>query len=514
MSLLNFLLAVTSFLPIPLLAANGVIAKTSDTSVSKKWHGFSISLISAILSSIAAFLINNFSLPTDSTLLYYDLFAVSNLQLLIALLVSILGFVIGSFSSRYLQGEQNQATYISCISLVLASVQLLLLSNHWLVLIAAWAAIGLFMQPLLCFYKERPFAQLASHKKSIADRVADVLLLIAAGFAWFSVGSGTLSDLSFHLAQWGSNALLNWSAVLLVLSVIIRTALLPVHGWLIQVMEAPTPVSALLHAGVINLSGFILIRFANLLEAVPFARGILVIFGLSTALLAGIAMLTRASVKVRLAWSTVAQMGFMLLECALGLYTFAAIHLIGHSIYKANAFLSSSSSVKECKLRQLNDGSSIHEVSMLLAPLIAWLTVIIVQSLTEEIVLWPWWWSVVIALAWAPVLWISSNAHTQFASAFLQMVRGVGIVSLLTLMLALTHLLPLHLIDRPLDTASPWVIGGMGLFYILLVMYQLEPKHLERVRRLAYAGFYLDEIFTKLTLKYWPVSIRPNAKES
>ncbi|MFN3493781.1 MAG: NADH-quinone oxidoreductase subunit L, partial [Hydrogenophaga sp.] len=272
-------------------------------------------------------------------------FAVTALGTALAVLVAFLGLVIGVFSGRYLEGEASQRRFVAALAGVLAAVHILLVANHWLLLIGAWALVGVALQPLLCFYAERPFALLAAHKKRLADRLADVLLLSAAGLAWWSVGSGSLTDLFDHVATQGASLHLQASAVLLVLAVVLRLALLPVHGWLIQVMEAPTPVSALLHAGVVNLGGFVLIRFAPLLEQVPLARGLLVAVGLGTAVLAGLVMLTRISIKVRLAWSTVAQMGFLALECGLGLYTLAALHLIGHSLYKAHAFLAASGAV-------------------------------------------------------------------------------------------------------------------------------------------------------------------------
>ncbi len=171
-----------------------------------------------------------------------------------------------------------------------------------------------------------------------------------------------------HIAQHGMSLSLQASAVLLVMAVIFRTALLPVHGWLIQVMEAPTPVSALLHAGVVNLGGFVLMRFAPMLDQANAARILLLIFALATAVLAGIVMLTRISIKVRLAWSTVAQMGFMLLECALGLYTLAALHLIGHSLYKAHAFLSASEGVRDTRLQALHRAALPSTLSVFLPP--------------------------------------------------------------------------------------------------------------------------------------------------
>ncbi|WP_043112890.1 NADH-quinone oxidoreductase subunit L, partial [Pseudacidovorax intermedius] len=267
------------------------------------------------------------------------------------------------------------------------------------------AAVGAALQRLLCFYPDGPFALLAAHKKRIADRVADGLLLLAAGLAWREVGSGSLSALWTHVAQQGLSTPLQWAAVALVLAVVLRTALLPVHGWLIQVMEAPTPVSALLHAGVVNLGGFVLIRFAPLLDAAAPARWLLLAFGMATAVLAGLVMLTRISIKVRLAWSTVAQMGFMLLECAVGLYTLAALHLIGHSLYKAHAFLSASGVVRDTRRQALHAPVTPTSLSLLMAPVLGIGTVLVVLAAVGGPA-WPLWWSALLGLAWAPMLWL------------------------------------------------------------------------------------------------------------
>jgi NAD(P)H-quinone oxidoreductase subunit 5 len=203
---------------------------------------------------------------------------------------------------------------------------------------------------------------------------------------WVEVGSGSLSALWMHVAREGMSTPLQLNALALVLAVVLRTALLPVHGWLMQVMEAPTPVSALLHAGVVNLGGFVLIRFAPLLKQAAPARALLLVFGLAiaTAVLAGM-LLTRISIKVRLAWSTVAQMGFMLLECALGRYTLAALHLIGHSLYKAHAFLSASTVVHQTRLQALNSPSSPTALSLALAPTITISVVLLMLSLSRHV---------------------------------------------------------------------------------------------------------------------------------
>lgn len=435
----------------------------------------------------------------------------SGLSVVLAVLVQSLGTVIGVFSSRYLQGEPRQPLYASALSGVLAAVHLLLLADHWLVLIGAWAAVGLALQPLLCFYPDRPFAKLAAHKKRIADRLADVLLLAAAALAWSEVGSGSLSDLWRHLEQQGGSASLQASAVCLALAVILRTALFPLHGWLNQVMEAPTPVSALLHAGVVNLGGFVLIRFAPLIEAADAARWVLVSFGLLTALFAGMVMLTRISIKVRLAWSTVAQMGFMVLECGLGLYALAALHLIGHSLYKAHAFLSASSIVRESRLQMLRGYAATAPLSLALAPASSLAIVMLVHSVLPAAA-WPWWWDGVLALAWAPLLWLPAPARDAIRETASRTIAGIALVASLTVVAALAHLLPVGVSDAPNVLAGYLTLTGMAALYLGLVILQWRPRALEAWRRLSYAGFYVDEFYTRVALSLWPTRWTPAKK--
>lgn len=433
----------------------------------------------------------------------------TSLSLVLALLVQLLGTVIGAFSARYLEGEVGLRRYVRALAAVLAGVHLLLIADHWLLLIVAWASVGIALQHLLCFYPNRPFALLAAHKKRIADRLADVILLGATALAWLEVGSGSLSALWVHIAQQGMSAPLQMSAVLLVLAVILRTALLPAHGWLIQVMEAPTPVSALLHAGVVNLGGFVLIRFAPMLEQATAARVLLLIFGLATAVLAGMVMLTRISIKVRLAWSTVAQMGFMLLECALGLYTLAALHLIGHSLYKAHAFLSASTAVRHTRLQVLRGASSPNTASLALAPVLTISAVLLVLTLAGH-ASWPWWWSLVLGLAWAPLLWLPA-AQADWSARSAQVFSGLLMVAGLTVAATAVHALPLGLQDAPPRGLGLIALMGMAALYFFQVLLQGRPQMLAHWRRWSYAGFYLDEAYTRLALHIWPARWTPKA---
>ena len=497
--------AVAALAPAGLMLAAAGLPLRRAASVTGLWRAFvGLSSLALLCAAAAASVgTSRFQLPTG--------LQATPFGLIVAVLVQLLGTVIAGFSSRYLQGEPGQKNYVAALGVVLSAVHVLLLADHWVVLILAWALVGVALRHLLCFYPDRPFAQLAAHKKQIADRMADALLVGAAALAWVEVGSGSLSALWAHLARESMSTPLQVSAVALVLAVVLRTALLPVHGWLIQVMEAPTPVSALLHAGVVNLGGFVLIRFAPLLEQALPARVLLVALGLATAVLAGMVMLTRISIKVRLAWSTVAQMGFMLLECGLGLYTLAALHLVGHSLYKAQAFLSSSTAVRQTRLQAMHGSASPGATSVMLAPALAVSVVLLLQQLVGNIA-WPWWWSGVLGLAWAPLLWLPVE-RSGLRALGLQVASGVAMVAGLTGIAMLAHALPLEILDAPVDALGLVALLGMVGLYLCLAVLQLRPQLLTTWRRWSYAGFYLDEAYTRLALQVWPTHWSPETAE-
>ncbi len=499
-----FLFPASVLAPVGLMLVAALLARLKRVGTAGLWRVFQTLSGSAVLSIGVAVWLGPGTLPLPSAL------QTSRLGLILALGVQVLGTVIGGFSARYLQGEAGQRRYVAALAGVLAAVHVLLLADHWVVLVAAWALVGMPLQHLLCFYPDRAFARLAALKKRIADRAADALLAAAAALAWMEVGCGSLSALWMHIAQAGASPALQLSALLLVLAVALRTALLPVHGWLIQVMEAPTPVSALLHAGVVNLGGFVLIRFAPLLEQAAPARAVLLAFGLATAVLAGMVMLTRISIKVRLAWSTVAQMGFMLLECALGLYTLAALHLIGHSLYKAHAFLSASTVVRQTRLQSLHGPSSASLLSLAGAPVLAFAGVLSVQLLSGQSA-WPWWWSAVLALAWAPLLWLPEVSAAHPARALRLLAGGVMVVGLTGAAL-LAHALPLGIQDAPQHEAGLVALSGLLTLYALLAVLQRRPRWLAGGWRWSYAGFYVDEAYTRLALRLWPACWAPEPR--
>lgn len=263
------------------------------------------------------------------------------------LLVSFVGSIVVHFARTYMAGDPGHARFTRLLAVTLASVLLLILSGNLLMLLAAWLATSLGLNRLLLFYGDRPSAILAARKKFIASRLSDVCLAAAIWLVWTASGTLDIAGVHAFLRDAGAGgtlpAGLTTAAVLVAVAALLKSAQFPLHGWITEVMETPTPVSALLHAGIINAGGFLVLRFAPLLEQATAALDLLIIVGGFTALFASVVMLTQNAIKVALAWSTIAQMGFMLLQCGLGAWPAALLHIVAHSLYKAHAFLSSGS---------------------------------------------------------------------------------------------------------------------------------------------------------------------------
>ncbi|CAN5244355.1 proton-conducting transporter membrane subunit [soil metagenome] len=269
------------------------------------------------------------------------------LSALMYALVSFIGTIVLLYSRNYMDGDPGQGRFVRRLAVTLAAVLLLIVSGNLFQLTLAWLATSLGLHGLLVFYRDRPAGLLAARKKFLLSRLGEICLVLAMVLIHRSFGS-----LDYRVVFSGVDALraagpapgsIQVAGILLVGAALFKSAQFPLHGWLIEVMETPTPVSALLHAGIINAGGFLILRFAGLISLSVHALDLLVIVGALTALFGSLVMLTQTSVKVSLAYSTIAQMGFMMLQCGLGAFSAALLHIVAHSLYKAHAFLSSGS---------------------------------------------------------------------------------------------------------------------------------------------------------------------------
>ncbi|MCC6720523.1 MAG: oxidoreductase [Acetobacteraceae bacterium] len=262
-----------------------------------------------------------------------------------AMLVAFIGWVVLRYSRTYLDGEAREGAFLGLMLATLASVLLLVHAGSLAVLIAAFLAVGAGLRQLLLFYRGRVEARRAAAKFTLVWGGGDLALVLGAVLLWAAFGTADIAAMA-AAAKAGVPVAGHAGVAFLILAAALKSAAFPLHGWITEVMEAPTPVSALLHAGIINAGGFLMIRFAELVQAGPGSMAALVILGGFTALFGAVVMLTQSAVKTALAWSTIAQMGFMLLQCGLGLWTLALLHIVAHSMYKAHAFLGSGEAVQ------------------------------------------------------------------------------------------------------------------------------------------------------------------------
>lgn len=474
-------------------------------------------LLFAVLAFIAPTVRSSWSLAyigVTSTLLLALLRCVSRegdlLGSLMITLISFLGWIIVSYSRTYLDGESCQRRYIAALLSTLATVSVIALSDNLLTIGIAWTATSFCLHLLLTLYPERSGALLAAHKKFIASRIADLAYLLALALIVSEGGTLQISELNASVEGAGQlSGNLHIAAVFIVGAVILRSAQIPVHGWLMQVMEAPTPVSALLHAGVINIGGFVLLRLSPLLSQAPLAQTLLVVVGSLSAVIAGVVMMTRISIKVRLAWSTCAQLGFMLMECGLGLYSLAFLHLLSHSCYKAYLFLSAGETVVESRRRRLYTSlTSSHSTGRALAVAEAMMLttgLFLVSELLVPSLHLPLPIFVIVGLAVAPFMW------DRGVPAWSRTLRILSVVGLYVVG---------HLLLEPLFTShnGPSIVLTLVVITFFTILYTIQEEILTRpdgsfsqnLYRWAFAGFYLDEWFTRATFKLWPVHLLPH----
>ena len=275
------------------------------------------------------------------------------LSVLMLNMVSLIGMMVLRFSINYMDGDSRHGAFIGRMATTVAAAQLMVISGNLAMLLIIWALTSMALHRLLLFYNDRPGAIIAARKKFVMARLSDLSLAIAVILLYLSYGTGDLETIFQTVkAEIATDAISSYatvSVVFLVMAALFKSAQFPTHGWLIEVMETPTPVSALLHAGLLNAGPFLMVRMSTLLEINGATSFLLILIGGFTAIFGSVVYLTQSSIKTALSYSSIAHMGFSLLACGLGVYSAAMLHLVSHSFYKAHAFLSSGSVIEELR---------------------------------------------------------------------------------------------------------------------------------------------------------------------
>lgn len=266
-------------------------------------------------------------------------FTADRLSAVLLLLIFGVSAIVQAFAVRYLAGDPRQGWFVAGAGLLTAASAGLAMAGTLITLAACWTLAGVALCLLLGTYWHLPAARDGVRRTAIAFLIGDLALWIAVIAA-----TATWGDIDLRAEGTFEGPLVPVLGVLVVLAALSRSAQVPFHRWLPATLAAPTPVSALLHAGVVNAGGILIIRMAPLATD-DLARALTIGAGAATMAYGAAIMLVKPDVKGALAHSTTAQMGFMILTCGLGLWAAAVIHLVAHGFYKATLFLSSGSAV-------------------------------------------------------------------------------------------------------------------------------------------------------------------------
>jgi NADH-quinone oxidoreductase subunit L len=267
------------------------------------------------------------------------------LSISFVLLITGVGSLIHIFAVGYMSHDPERRRFFGYMNLFVASMLLLVLADNYLLLYAGWEGVGLASYLLIGFWQFKPAAAVAAKKAFIANRVGDAGLSLAIMLMFATFGAVSFTGVFGHPGAAGSGTL-TAIGLLLLLGACGKSAQVPLQSWLLDAMEGPTPVSALIHAATMVTAGvYLIVRSAPIFDLSQDARLAVTIVGAVTLLFGAIIGCAKDDIKKALAGSTMSQIGYMTLAAGLGPagYVFAIAHLIAHGFFKAGLFLGAGS---------------------------------------------------------------------------------------------------------------------------------------------------------------------------
>jgi NADH-quinone oxidoreductase subunit L len=264
---------------------------------------------------------------------------VDPLSTVMMLVVSGVGGLIVWYSMGYMAGDDEERRYFAYMSLFVFSMLMLVEAGNFLLLLVGWGLVGLASYLLIGFWHQRPEAVAAAKKAFVMNAVGDATFALAAVLLVWE--TGTLEYLGvFEQVDGLSSTTVNLVALGLLGGAVAKSAQIPLHTWLPDAMEGPTPVSALIHAATMVTAGvYLLVRAHPVFEAAPDIQHLAAILGVATLLVAGLIALVQWDIKRVIAYSTMSQIGYMFMAAGVGAYGFAIFHLMTHAFFKALLFL-------------------------------------------------------------------------------------------------------------------------------------------------------------------------------
>lgn len=274
---------------------------------------------------------------------------------LMAWVIAGISLIVHAYSVRYMAEEPGLPRYFILLDLLVAALYAMVLAGDLLTLLVSWNLIGILLFFLLGHNVNSRAASRYAGWSLLTYRLGDLPLILAAVLLFQAYGTFDLGAIFDALqADPGRTTICGYRlaevvAMLVSISAFARSAQFVLHAWLPYTMEGPTPVSALMHAGIVNAGGFIINRFAPVFIHTSDVLHWLFLIGLVTAISGSILMLGQNDIKKSLGYSTMGQMGFMIMECGVGAFSLAIYHLIAHGIFKGTLFLGAGSIINEAR---------------------------------------------------------------------------------------------------------------------------------------------------------------------
>ena len=272
-------------------------------------------------------------------------FVLDDLSRLMLLVVSGVGSLIHIYSLGYMRDDEGKSRYFAALSLFMFAMLGIVLANNFVMMFIFWELVGFTSYVLIGHWFERDSAAEAAKKAFLTTRVGDFGFMIGILMVWMATGSVVFDDIVSHLSKITSNpGFLTIAAVLIFCGAVGKSAQFPLHVWLPDAMEGPTPVSALIHAATMVAAGvYLLVRVAFLIQASQTALLVIAWIGTITALLGALIATQQSDIKRILAYSTISQLGYMVMAVGLTSNEAAMFHLFTHAFFKALLFLAAGS---------------------------------------------------------------------------------------------------------------------------------------------------------------------------
>lgn len=297
---------------------------------------------------------------------------VDRLTAVMMVLITGVSTVIHVFSVRYLRGDSGYARFFALLGFITFVILALVSSPNLLMLFVFWQLLSWALYLILAFNFSHVPAYQNAFKTFIVHRVGDVAFLCGLVLTYHYFGTLEFAELfrraseQVHVISLLPGHMLDVTApsviaLLIFIGAMAKSAQFPLHVWLPDTMDSPTPVSALMHAGIVNAGGFLLNRLAPLYALSPDVLHIVFIVGAATVLLGASMMLVQNDIKKTLGFSTMGQMGYMIMECGLGAFALAIFHLIAHGLFKASLFLSSATVIHSARHEPKFPSSLTHK---------------------------------------------------------------------------------------------------------------------------------------------------------